>query len=197
MQLLSPQRTTQNSNQISDLFTRSGKCFFYLFQVVLLSGAVFFLCQTIFQVPIERTFTLLQETSHPFGFHLLKSLLLLSLFNSRGSLTWGLQKHSVKSQRAWTKELCAPEIPAVLKNLQCLQGGHSFSGNSADNITLFCNYTNNNSSTLMLLDKASLYHKTAFLSSPGRRIEKSNSTCSFTQSEERQKFWSPLHYLQQ
>lgn len=187
----------QNSNQISDLFTRSGKCFFYLFQVVLLSGAVFFSLSNYLPGSNRKDFHPASGNLPSLWISSVESLLLLSLFNSRGSLTWGLQKHSVKSQRAWTKELCAPEIPAVLKNLQCLQGGHSFSGNSADNITLFCNYTNNNSSTLMLLDKASLYHKTAFLSSPGRRIEKSNSTCSFTQSEERQKFWSPLHYLQQ
>lgn len=57
-------------------------------------------------------------------------------------------------------------IPTVLQELQCLCREYSCSAHSADIITLFCNYTNNNSHTLKLLDKASLYHGAAFFASP-------------------------------
>lgn len=113
-----------------------------------------------------------------------ESLLMLSLLlNNRGSLTWGSQKkyhfrgNSVSPKGLGPKSCSHKkyggcQIPAALP---CLWGGRSGSANLADTITLFCNYTNSNNNTLMLLDKASLYHRAAFLASPGRKIEKANT----------------------
>lgn len=49
----------------------------------------------------------------------------------------------------------------------------------------------------MLLDKALLYHKTAFLLPQAEGLRNQTPRVVLTQSEERQKFWSPLHCQQQ
>lgn len=141
-----------------------GKQLFYLPQGMFASETGFSLSNSL-EVPLKRIFTWVQKTSLPFWIssvenpHTIVSPLYQRKFDLRFTEVIGSEQQCPKV--VGLKSFCQ-EIMFAAGFKQCCRNcsscrGHSCGANLADTITLFFNYTDNNTHTLKLLDKILLY----------------------------------------